>query len=338
MKRATIKDIALVAGVNISTVSRALRDHPDIGADLRTKIKRLADEMNYHPNLMAVQLRKQKSNIIGLIIPEAYMFFFPSVIKGISDIIQEYGYRLLVLQSGEKLEREIENVRICYENGVDGLLMTLTNKTVELNHLEEFREADIPVVLLDKVIDDSGFDEVIIDDVKAAEICTEYLIRTGCKNILGIFGNPNLMITAKRLTGFNNIIKKYSSQNVTGTAHFAEDTFTTWSKVENYFEKAESPPDGIFAMSDEIIAGTIAALKKLKIEIPNQCSVLGISDGYLPQILDPQVTYLHHDGYTLGKMAAQHLIKKINNKIKIDMHEYLVLPTELIVMKSTKQL
>ena len=334
MKRATIKDIANIAGVNISTVSRALKDHPDIGLDLRNKIKRLAEELNYHPNLMAVQLRKQKSNLIGLIIPEAYMFFFPSVIKGISDVIQEYGYKLLVLQSGEKLDREIENVRICYENGVDGLLMTLTNKTVNLHHLDELREADVPVVLLDKVLDNSGFDEVIIEDEKAAQMCTEYLIKTGCKNILGIFGNPNLMITTKRLSGFLKAIDAHQPENIEGHYKFVEDTFTAWHTVEQYFETEQ--PDGIFAMSDEIIAGVIAALKKMKVAIPESCSVIGMSDGFLPQILDPQVTYLHHDGYTLGKMAANHLIQKMNNKYSATHHECLVLPTELIIKNSTR--
>ncbi len=334
MKRATIKDIANIAGVNISTVSRALKDHPDIGLDLRNKIKRLAEELNYHPNLMAVQLRKQKSHLIGLIIPEAYMFFFPSVIKGISDVIQEYGYKLLVLQSGEKLEREIENVRICYENGVDGLLMTLTNQTVNLHHLNELREADVPVVLLDKVLDDSGFDEVIIEDEKAAQTCTEYLIETDCKNILGIFGNANLMITTKRLSGFLKAIDSHKQQGIVGNYKFVDDTFTAWNAVEQYFETDQ--PDAIFAMSDEIIAGVIAALKKMKIAIPEKCSVIGMSDGYLPQILDPQVTYLHHDGYTLGKMAAIHLIQKMNNKYSAALQECLVLPTKLIFQKSTR--
>jgi LacI family transcriptional regulator len=331
LKRATIKDIALKAGVNISTVSRALKNHPDVGAELRSKIKRLAEEMNYHPNMMAVQLRKQKSNIIGLIIPEANMFFFPSVIKGISEVIQALGYRLLVLQSGENLERETENVRICYENSVDGLLMMLTNKTKELHHLEELKDANVPVVLLDKVLDDSGFDEVVIDDIKAAEICTEYLINSGSKNILGLFGNANLMITAKRMKGFFNVIQ---AQNVTGDAKFVDDTFSAWRCVEDYFKTNQ--PDAIFAMSDEIIAGVIPALKKMKISIPERCAVLGISDGYLPQILDPQVSYLHHDGYTLGKMAAQHLIKRINGKSSSDTHEYLIMPTELIIKDSTK--
>jgi LacI family transcriptional regulator len=334
LKRATIKDIALKAGVNISTVSRALKNHPDVGAELRSKIKRLAEEMNYHPNMMAVQLRKQKSNIIGLIIPEANMFFFPSVIKGISEVIQALGYRLLVLQSGENLERETENVRICYENSVDGLLMMLTNKTKELHHLEELKEANVPVVLLDKVLDDSGFDEVVIDDIKAAEICTEYLINTGSKNILGLFGNANLMITAKRMKGFFNVIQAHQAQDVKGDAKFVDDTFSAWRCVEDYFKTNQ--PDAIFAMSDEIIAGVIPALKKMKISIPERCAVMGISDGYLPQILDPQVSYLHHDGYKLGLMAAQHLIKRINGKSNLESHEYLIMPTELIIKDSTK--
>jgi LacI family transcriptional regulator len=279
-------------------------------------------------------LRKQKSNIIGLIIPEANMFFFPSVIKGISEVIQALGYRLLVRQSGENLEREVENVRICYENSVDGLLMMLTNKTKELHHLDELKEADVPVVLLDKVLDDSGFDEVVIDDIKAAEICTEYLINTGCKNILGLFGNANLMITAKRMKSFFNVIQSHQAQDVKGDAKFVDDTFTAWRCVEDYF--LTNQPDAIFAMSDEIIAGVIPALKKMKILIPEMCAVLGISDGYLPQILDPQVSYLHHDGYTLGKMAAQHLIKRINGKSSSESHEYLIMPTELIIKDSTK--
>ena len=323
-----------MAGVNISTVSRALKDHPDIGLPLRQKIKELAEELNYRPNQMAVHLRKQKSNVIALIIPETTMFFFPSVIKGISDIVQKYDYRLLMLQSGEKLQREAENLRICFENGVDGVILTLTNETHELSHLEELREAGIPIVLMDKILKDSGYDEVVIDDANATKVCTEYLIRTGCKRILGLFGNPNLMITTARLEGFLSTIEQNQSKNVVSQHYFVENTFHAWKTVEDCFENFK--PDGIFAMSDEIIAGVIPALKKMKILIPEQCSVLGISDGYLPRILDPEMTYLHHDGYTLGKMAATHLIQKIHLKSNETEPERLIIPTELIVKYSTR--
>jgi LacI family transcriptional regulator len=335
MKRATIKDIAAIAGVNVSTVSRALRDHPDIGLALRTKIKQLAHDMHYHPNMLAVQLRKQKSNTIGLIIPEANMYFIPSVIKGISDAVQKAGYRLLVLQSGESFEQEIENVNICNEYGVEGLLISLTNVTEHLNHLNDLKDAGIPVVLMDKILDNTAFDQVIIDDVQATQLCVNYLIEKGCKRIFGLFGNANMMITHKRLEGFNHTIGAMSpSLSIISEHKFVDNTFLAWACVEQVFPVFQ--PDAIFAMSDEIIAGVIPALKKMKIQIPEQCSVIGFSDGYLPQILDPQVSFLHHDGFALGKMAATHLLKKLTDATISDGQERLILPTELVINHSTR--
>lgn len=335
MKRATIKDIAAIAGVNVSTVSRALRDHPDIGLVLRTKIKQLAHDMHYHPNMLAVQLRKQKSNTIGLIIPEANMFFLPSVIKGISHAVQKAGYRLLVLQSGESFEQELENVNICNEYGVEGLLISLTNETEHLDHLNDLKEAGIPVVLIDKILDNTAFDEVIIEDMQVTQLCVNYLIETGCKRILGVFGNPNMMITHKRLEGFKTLIETHPKALDVKSAHkFVDNTFSAWACVEQVFPDFQ--PDAIFAMSDEIIAGVIPALKKMKIQIPEQCSVIGISDGYLPKILDPQVSFLHHDGFALGKMAATHLLKKLTQVANNGAQERLILPTELIINDSTR--
>ncbi len=335
MKRTTIKDIAGIAGVSISTVSRALKNHPDISQPLTEKIHQLADELNYRPNLTAVQLRKQKSNIIGLIIPEAHMFFFPSVIKGISEVIQKSNYKLLVLQSNDDIQQEIENIRICYENGVDGLLITLSNQTVKLDHLQEMKEADIPVVLFDKVLDNNDFDEIIINDSKATQTCIDYLIQTGCRRIMGIFGNNTLMITRKRVEGFNELIQSNNGLNIAAECHFVSSTFDAWDCVEQNYLSFK--PDGIFAMSDEIIAGVIPALKKLKVSIPEECSVIGISDGFLPKILDPEVTYLHHDGLNLGKMAAHHIIQKIASKEGERPHVTLMLSTQLVINESTKK-
>ena len=334
MKRATIKDIAAMASVSVSTVSRALKDHPDIGLPLRNKIKDLAAEMNYHPNMMAVHLRKQRSNVIGLIIPEFNMFFFPSVIKGISEVIQRLGYRLMVLQSNDNLDREIENVRICHENGVDGLLMMLSNQTQQLDHLQEMKDAEIPVVLFDKVLDNNDFDEVIIHDVEATQVCTDFLIKTGCLRILGLFGNPNLMITDKRLAGFKAGIAATNNLAVATDHQFVNNTFAAWACIERVFPTFK--PDGIFAMSDEIIAGVIPALKKMGVRIPDDCSIIGISDGYLPKILDPEVTYLHHDGLALGRLAAKHLIEKLNEKDVHAPHKTLILETKLVINHSTK--
>lgn len=333
MKRVTIKDIAALAGVNISTVSRALKDHPDIGQTLRDKIKYLAHELNYHPNMMAVQLRRQKSRTIGLIIPDTNTFFIPSVIKGISNTVKQHGYRLLVLQSGESFEQEVENVHICNEYGVEGLLISLTNKTEHLEHLDAIQEMGIPVVLVDKILENTHFDSVTIDDIEATNTCLDYLLQTGCKRILGVFGNPKMNISLKRLNGFNTKIQENEVKGVEARHAFADDTFAAWKAVEDLFQGFK--PDGIFAMSDEIIAGVIPALKNLGVKIPEDCAVIGISDGYLPRILDPEVTFLHHDGFNLGKMAAEQLFFRLNQTVEQVGQRALVFPTTLIVNKST---
>lgn len=334
MKRVTIKDIAALAGVNISTVSRALKDHPDIGQTLRDKIKQLAHELNYHPNMMAVQLRRQKSRTIGLIIPDTNTFFIPSVIKGISNTVKQHGYRLLVLQSGESFEQEIENVHICNEYGVEGLLISLTNKTAHLEHLDAIQEMGIPVVLVDKILENTHFDSVTIDDVEATNTCLDYLLHTGCQRILGVFGNPKMNITLKRLNGFDTKIEAH--KGIEARHVFADDTFAAWKAVENLFQ--DFKPDSIFAMSDELIAGVIPALKGLGVKIPEDCAVIGISDGYLPRILDPEVTFLHHDGFNLGKMAAEQLFSRLTQTVEQVGQTALVFPTALIVNKSTRLL
>lgn len=336
MKRTTIKDIATMANVSISTVSRALKDHPDISETLRGKIQSLATELKYHPNMTAVQLRLQKSNIIGLIIPEANMYFFPSMMKGISEVIQKSGYNLMVLQSNDDLQQEIKNVRFCYDNGIDALLMILSNQTDKLDHLQELKQADIPVVLLDKVLDNNDFDEIVINDSKVTQTCIEYLAKTGCRRILGLFGNKKLTMTSKRLEGFNEFIQSNSKLNIKSECHFASNTFEAWACVEKVYHTFK--PDGIFAMSDEIIAGVIPALTKLNVDIPNECSVIGISDGYLPKILHPEVSYLHHDGFNLGKMAAHHIIQKLKDKGTESPHVTLMLSTQLVINESTKKL
>ena len=247
-------------------------------------------------------------------------------------MVQKAGYKLLVLHSSESYEREIENVRICLENGVDGLFISLTNETKDLSHLDELKEAGIPVLLVDKVLDSKDYDGITIDDKQATQICIEHLIHTGSKRILGLFGNQNLLITHNRLAGFVELINKH--KHICACHYFVGDTFTTWALVEEIYPTFM--PDAIFAMSDEIIAGVIPALRKMKVAIPDKCSVIGISDGYLPKILDPQVTFLHHNGLALGRLAATHLIDTIKQPNKQNTAHQLILPTELIIGNSTK--
>jgi len=310
MKRTTIKDIAQQLGINPSTVSRALKDHPDIGLALRTEIKKLADQLHYRPNHMAVYLRQQSSRLIGLIIPEVTMFFYPSVIKGIQNVLHDGGYNLIMLPSNESLEREIENIHICSENDVAGIMLAFSRYRHTAEHLSALEEIGAPVVMFDKIIDDLPYDAIVLEDFQSAYVAVKHLISTGCKRIAGIFGNQELRITQLRLEGFRQAITDSGLAYDEADVYFADSAFEAEQSAGSMMAKSP-PPDGIFAMTDEIIIGSLPSIVRSGKKIPEECAVICISDGFLPYCLYPKVTFLHHDGYEVGRLAAQRMLQLI---------------------------
>ena len=312
MKRTTIKDIANRLGVNPSTVSRALKDHPDIGLALRMEIQKLAAELHYRPNQMAVQLRQRQRRLIGLIVPELTMFFYHSVMKGINEVLDQHGYHLVMLVSNESTERELENIRICGENDLAGILFALTRYTQGGELQQVLTELDMPVVLFDKVLEDLPYNAVILADVDAARQAVTHLVKTGCQRISGLFGNPGLLITQLRVEGFRKGLAEAGLPFEPAYVQFADSALEAAQCAAALLDLPQ-PPDGIFAMSDEIMIGAMPTIANTGLRIPEDCSVICISDGFLPYCLRPQVTYLHHDGSEIGKIAARKLIQLIDS-------------------------
>ena len=308
MKRTTIKDISARLGVNPSTVSRALHDHPDISPALKEEIRKVAAELRYHPNQLAANLRKNRSMLVGLILPEINMFFFPSVIKGMEEVLQEEGYQLMVLLSNESREQEIKNLRICADYLVDGLMISLVAESPDAQHMEEVRELGIPVVLFDKSTPEAGLDEILIDDAEATRECVRYLLSLGCKRIAGMFGHPDMAISQNRLKGFTETIAEAGAVQIppifARSFDEARNKSLEWIRVHK--------PDAFFYMSDETASGLLPALKSQGLRVPEDCKVIGISDGHLPYILDPQLSHYLHDGFEMGRLAARTLLQKMN--------------------------
>lgn len=307
MKRTTIKDIAQQLNVNPSTVSRALKDHPDISLSLRTEIKQLADRLHYRPNQVAVHLRQRSSRLIGLITPEVTMFFYPSVIKGIQHVLHEHGYNLIMLPSNESPEREMENIRICSENDVAGILLAFSRYTQSSEHLTLLREIDSPVVMFDKILEHLPYDAVVLEDFQSAVMAVQHLFDTGCRRIAGIFGNPHMRITQLRTDGFRHALQQNGLACPDEYVRFSDSAYEA-EQCACALMALPEPPDGLFAMTDEIIIGSLPAIATSGKKIPEECAVICISDGFLPYCLHPKVTFLHHDGYEVGRLAAQQLI------------------------------
>jgi LacI family transcriptional regulator len=331
MKRATIKDIARVAGVSTSTVSRALHDHPDIGAAVKQKVREVAEALHYHPNTQAVNFRKRKSNLIGLIIPEISMFFFPSVIRGVSSVLDEKGYQLMVLPSNESAEKEADNIKRCCENGVEGLIISFSHDTVDTKHVTQAIDMDIPVVLFDKTLDHNFFDKVVIDDVNAAALCVRKLLDAGSRRIVGLFGNPLLHISRNREVGFWTALADHPLA-VQGYSLYASSVDAAADALDALL--ADTPFDGVFAMSDETLAGAIVALRRHGLRIPNDCSVVCISDGAVPNIVDPPISYLHHSGYAVGRRAALQLFEHLEAAWTTRVAQQIIIPTDFYAQQS----
>ena len=308
MKRITIKDLAEMLNISVSTVSRALSNHPDISDAVKKRVKEAAETFNYIPNDFAINFRKKSTKVIGLIIPKMSMFFIPSIIEGISAKFNKEGYKFFILSSEESLEIEKENLQTCANSRVDGVLISLTSKTQDFAHFKKLDDLGIPVVLFDKSLSEQKYDQVVFNNEKDAEECAKKLVHYQCKNILAIFGDKDLEITEKRRKSFENYLNNHSEINYKSI--FCDSAEMVKEKLEIILEYEKF--DGIFAMSDETLAGLNFALK-IKGLSAKPYKIIAISEGIFPKYLNPHYEFIKNDGIKMGMMAASILLEKIKN-------------------------
>ena len=308
MKRITIKDLADLLQISTSTVSRALSNHPDISDAVKKRVKEAAETFNYIPNDFAINFRKKSTKVIGLIIPKMSMFFIPSIIEGISTKFNKEGYQFFILSSEESLEIEKENLQTCANSRVDGVLISLTSKTQDFAHFKKLDDLGIPVVLFDKSLSEQKYDQVVFNNEKDAEECAKKLVHYQCKNILAIFGDKDLEITEKRKKSFENYLNNYSEINYKSI--FCDSAEMVKEKLEIILEYEKF--DGIFAMSDETLAGLNYALKIRGLSA-KPYRIIAISEGIFPKYLNPHYEFIKNDGIKMGMMAASILLEKIKN-------------------------
>ncbi|WP_165789217.1 LacI family DNA-binding transcriptional regulator [Chryseobacterium shigense] len=309
MKRTTIKDLAEMLHISASTVSRALKDHPDISSSVKLRVKEAAETFNYVPNDFAINFRKKSSKVIGLIVPAISMFFIPSIIKGISSVLNKEGYHFFILSSDDSYETEMENIHTCINSRVDGILISLTKETKDFTHFKKIDEMEIPVVIFDKIIPQNIYDSVVFDNEKNAELAADKLIQKGCKKILAIFGDESLEITQTRKTSFLKKIK--TSPEIQYQTIFCESPEIVKEQLEAILEQEHF--DGFFAMSDETLTGLHSCLIKRNLNNTN-IKVMAISEGKLPKYLDESYEYEINDGYQMGIIAAARLLSIIHKK------------------------
>jgi len=308
----TIKDIARELGVSPSTVSRALKDHPDISEETRRHVRELADRMKYKPNAIALSLKNRKSNVVGVIIPQIVHYFFSSVISGIEEVAGKYGYSVMIAQSNELFDKEVEAMAALADGRIDGLLISISKETVKYEHLRQFKEEGIEIVFFDRVPDEFKSDSVVIDDFQGALKAVQHLIDGGHKRILHLAGPQTRLIGRKRLKGYlqaleNNRIP-FDEKLVVPC-----DSFDAALNMMPELVSSGLQFDAVFTVNDFTAAGVIQALKKLGKTVPEDMAVVGYGDDDIAKMIDPTLTTVRQPGKEMGARAMELLHKRLSS-------------------------
>ncbi|MEA2107756.1 MAG: LacI family DNA-binding transcriptional regulator [Bacteroidota bacterium] len=331
----TIKDIAKILHISPSTVSRALKDHPDINPQTKKNVKDLAEKLNYKPNKVALSLLQQESKIIGVIIPEIIHYFFSTVISGIEKVANEAGYHIIIAQSNESYYKEVENVQALLSSNIDGFIISMAKTTMQFDHFKNIEEIGVPMVFFDRSCDVVNADRVIVDDYDGAYKATKHLIDNGCKNIIHLAGPLNLDIGKKRKEGYlaalnesNLPIHDYSIQICDTKEH-------AFQLIPELLRR-QPTIDGIFAVNDLTAVGAIKAIKSIHKDVPNDFLVVGFTNSFISQISEPELTTVDQQGFEMGQNAARLLLKRIQSNENYG-PVTTILNTELVERKSSRK-
>jgi len=323
---ATLKNIAKALNISISTVSRALKNHPDISEETKKKVTETARMLEYEPNAYAISLRTKKSHLIGVIVPFISNYFYHSFITAAEEEAKRNGYSLLILQSDDNPETELENLKVCRMNRVAAVFISISPLTKDIKSFIRLREDNTPVIFFDRVPEYEACDKVRINDEEAATIAAERIIKSGYKKVLAIFVNPELSITRNREKTFIKILedkiqaKNFFNSHATSSLEAQEQT--------TGFLKSKNKPEIIFCMSDEVLAGVMKSIQKLKLRIPEDIAVISISnDSFIPSLFEPEISYIETSGYQLGKLTFKRMLDYLGGKTFI---QEVLLPPRLV--------
>ena len=336
-KDVTIYDIARKLKISSATVSRALQDDPVVSKKTKKRIFDLAEEMGYRTNNFARNLRTQKTETIGVIVPRLDSYFMSTVISGIEHIANSDRYTLIISQSAEASKKEAINCKTLFNNRVDGLLVSLAYDTEDYSHFDVFLKRNIPIIFFDRVANIDTCTNVLIDNRKAAYDATTHLIKQGCKNLIHITAIPKRNVYADRLKGFKEALLdndiKYKQENI-----IIDDlSQEAGARAAQEILKMKQLPDGVFVANDNAAVRCMIELKKAGISIPEDIAFAGFNNDPVSTVVEPNLTTINYPGYKMGEVAARNLIDHLNGTTSVTTTDTIILRSELIVRESSKK-
>lgn len=339
-KSATLGDIANKLNIDVSTVSKALKDHPKISDSTKRKVGEVAKKLNYHPNSIATALVKGTSNLIGVMVPHTDENFFASVIRGIETVAKEGGYRIIIFQSNDSTRDEISNIEIMYQAKVDGILASPAMETSHFDHYQNIIDHGLPLILFDRFNESIDSDVVAIDDYKGAYKAVAHLIEQGCKKIAHISGYQHVHIYNERLRGYKQALLDNGMPFDENLILESDMTLNHGRELTKNLFKITPFPDAIFASNDYTALGAIQTLKEHNINIPEQVAVVGFSNESFTSFVTPAISSVEQHSRKMGEIAAQLFLDQISENAQSEgsnVPRKTILTPELIVRESSRK-
>ncbi len=309
----TQTDIANKLKVSRVTISKALRDHPDISPEMKRRVKEAAEEFGYTPNLIAKNLTTKKTLTIGIVVPDLENSFFSYAVDSIIDAASEHHYHTILTVSRENEQNEKSNIQSLIGMRVDGLLVCVSQRTSDPHVFEEVKKKNIPFVFFDRQLEGIGFKSITFNDKIGAIDALDQIIKNGYSRIAHFAGYMNVSIGQKRCEGYRNALEnnglKVDPAWILEAGFEIQDGYNSFMKLY----QTKKIPEIIFAVNDRVALGAYKAIQEVGMAIPKDIGIMGFGFNETAQMFSPTLSIIHQDPRKLGTAALNVLIEEIQN-------------------------
>lgn len=338
MKNLTLKDIAIALNISVTTVSKALKNYPDVSVKTKERVKAYAEKVNFTPNSFAAYLRTHESKTVGIVIPRLNHFFFSSILRGIITEAEKHEYMTFILCSDESYELEKTQIQRLLNKNVDGIFLSIADKTHDLTHIQNIMDKDTNLVIFDKYSKLTPCSSVVIDDRKAAYTAVEHLIKKGKKRIAHFRGPLLPQNSIDRFLGYRQALEENGIEYDKDLVFICDEINDSegYDHMQQILDQ-KMDVDAIFAVADLPAVGAIKCLIENKVQIPEEIAVMGFSNWLISSLITPSLSTIDQPGELMGRKAFQVFLDerdtiKRNEPVVFQKYE---IETTLIERKST---
>ena len=326
--RTSLKDLAMELGVSIATVSRALRNSPEIGLDMQRRVKELAKSLNYRPNPFAQSLRKEAPKVIGVVVPNLVTHYYAAVLDGIEAEARKSGYSIISTNSHESFEDEAQAIDNFISLHVEGIIACLAQNTTDYSHFEELAQMGIPLVFFGRTCLTDKFSSVTANGDEAAQIATQHLIDTGSRRIAFIGGPNHLDMVKRRKHGYLEALRENNIPIDRELVACDKIDYEVALHVTEEMLKRDNRPDAILAVNDIITFAAFTAIKNCNLRIPEDVALIGFTDDQHAAYVTPRMSAIVDQSFKMGVKACDLLLRNINGDEKV---YKAIVPQQLVI-------